>query len=162
MKEIIRLVIERLQKRQQAKAVVNLEDNNFDEKVLLHNRFIHLNGVSLDDLGKLTNAHNSNLRKWLECGIEYGCIITVQCLSSANQLISPSLITTWPVQFRDKLNKRLYAFKNRHISLADICHCEDNSVIILFHGQRFTCLANDEVIKRKIQVVEGNEKYAIS
>ena len=152
MDALVKLVLERLEKRMTSTATFMVtECNSYDEHILLQNQLISFAGI---DYGHIRELMCDTLVPW------YDCEVTIHLAVPVTSLMNPSVILDWPIKFLDKFGRPIYASHQAWITASFVRSCESQSIIVIYRGQRFTMAARDEIERLGITIIEGNEKYA--
>ena len=140
MDALVKLVLERLEKRMTSTATFMVtECNSYDEHVLLQNQLISFTGV---DYGHIRELMSNTLVPWVVClhrALAYDCEV---------------------IRFLDKFGRPICASHQAWITASFVRTCDSQSIIVIYRGQRFTMAARDEIERLGITIIEGNEKYA--
>ena len=108
MDALVKLVLERLEKRMTSTATFMVtECNSYDEHILLQNQLISFAGI---DYGHLRELMCDTLVPWvayLHRALAYDCEVTIHLAVPVTSLMNPSVILDWPIKFLDKFG-RLY------------------------------------------------------
>ena len=150
MDALVKLVLERLEKRMTSTATFMVTENtSYDEHILLQNQLISFAGI---DYGHIRELMSDTLVPWVAClhrALAYDCEVTIRLAVPVTSLMNPSVILDWPIKFLDKFGHPVYAFSQGWITAS-----------FVYRGQRFTMTAREEVERLGITIIEGNEKYA--
>lgn len=161
MDALVKLVVERLEKRMTSTATFMVtECNSYDEHVLLQNQLISFTGV---DYGHIRELMSNTLVPWVVClhrALAYDCEVTIRLAVPVTSLLKPSVILDWPIRFLDKFGRPICASHQAWITASFIRTCDSQSIIVIYRGQRFTMAARDEIERLGITIIEGNETYA--
>ena len=161
MDALVKLVLERLEKRMTSTATFMVtECNSYDEHILVQNQLISFAGI---DYGHLRELMCDTLVPWvayLHRALAYDCEVTIHLAVPVTSLMNPSVILDWPIKFLDKFGRLIYASHQAWITTSFVRSCESQSIIVIYRGQRFTMAARDEIERLGITIIEGNEKYA--
>lgn len=161
MDALVKLVLERLEKRMSSTATFMVTENtSYDEHILLQNQLISFAGI---DYGHIRELLSDTLVPWVACvhrALAYDCEVTIRLAVPVTSLMNPSVILDWPIKFLDKFGHPVYAFSQGWITASFVRSCESQSVIVIYRGQRFTMAAREEIERLGITIIEGNEKYA--
>lgn len=158
VKDLIEKILLRLEQRRQSSTTITIYDEAiYSEEILLNHEQICLAGLHYGHLQSLANNIQVPWVRFLDTAISYDCRITLKLSVLPSGLLSHSMIRCWPVVFRDKLNRRLYACTYHWIPAGFVRACESNSVLVLHCGQRLTQAAIDECSRLSISTVEGSD-----
>ena len=110
MDALVKLVLERLEKRMTSTATFMVtECNSYDEHILLQNQLISFAGI---DYGHIRELMSDTLVPWVAClhrALTYDCEVTIRLAVPVTSLMNPSVILDWPIKFLDKFGRPIYA-----------------------------------------------------
>ena len=161
MDALVKLVLERLEKRMTSTATFMVTDNTgYDERILLQNQLISFAGIDYSHIRELMGNTLVPWVAYLHRALAYDCEVTIRLAVPVTSLMNPTVILDWPIKFLDKFGHLVYASSQRWITASFVRTCESQSVIVIYRGQRFTMAAREEIERLGITIIEGNEKYA--
>ena len=161
MDALVKLVLERLEKRMTSSASVIFSDNSrFDARIFLQNQLIAFAGIDYSHIRELMTDTLVPWVAYLHRALAYDCEVTIRLAVPVTSLMNPSVILDWPIKFLDKFGRPIYASHQAWITASFVRSCKSQSIIVVYRGQRFTMAARDEIERLGITIIEGNEKYA--
>ena len=161
MDALVKLVLERLEKRMTSTATFMVTDNtSYDERILLQNQLISFAGIDYSHIRELMTDTLVPWVAYLHRALAYDCEVTIRLAVPVTSLMNPTVILDWPIKFLDKFGHLVYASSQRWITASFVRSCKSQSVIVIYRGQRFTMAAREEIERLGITIIEGNEKYA--
>lgn len=155
MDEIIKVVIQKLQKREQQILTIDFSDDHaFNSSCFLDYKNIHVHSLPLLMLNKLINFEECEFVNWIVEGITYDVTFHFYISKAMCALVPMELITKWPIHIYDNQNRKIQAISQKAITYRDMAFLAENSILFLMPSQLITDLAYEMVEKKQIKLIE--------
>lgn len=159
MDELVDKIVRVLLQRQNQSLSISCDKFDAQERTVkdfTHHQTIHFTQVGVIQLSKIAKLDDQDpITVWLLKGIEFGCDIVLHLCFSAVSFI-PNILYEWPITLENNQGKRLRVSSQQIITYSEVALLKKSDVLILFSHQKITSLAEEYLMKNKIQqIVRG-------